>query len=158
MTWRCNSNGTSSQRLDRPTFALDENFPQPILREAIDKFVLGLHIVLLRDIDQTLLGAYQDDELVRELARRRVDGLITCDDSMVFRPEVLKAIDEARFSVVTCRRAGDDPVWASGLLLVHMPDVARRYRRDRPQLWRLGTVESRPIPFREHVKRVSSRL
>jgi hypothetical protein len=141
----------------RPAFALDENFPQPILREAIDKFVLGIEIALLVDIDLSLLGAYQDHELIAELARKRIDGLVTCDDSMVFRPEVLEAIERFGFTLVTCRRVGDDPVRASGLLLVHLPDVAKRYQRRRPQIWRLGTVESRPLQFSEHKKQVEAR-
>jgi hypothetical protein len=133
---------------------LDENFPQPILREAIDKYVLDIEIVLLVDLDRSLLGSYQDHELIANLAGRGVDGLITCDDNMVFRSEVLEAIQRLRFSVVTCRRVGDDPVRASGLLLVHLPDVAKRYDPSQPQIWRLGTVESRPVLFTEHMSRV----
>lgn len=114
-------------------------------------------MILLHDIDPGLLGAYQDHELVVELARRRIDALVTCDDNMVFRPEVLEAIDRTRFSVVTCRRVGDDPVRASGLLLVHLPDIAKRFERRRPQIWRLGTVESRPLKFSEHRQQVMDR-
>lgn len=141
----------------RPIFALDENFPQPILREAIDKFVLGIEIVLLVDLEPSLLGAYQDHELIADLARRGVEGLITCDDNMIFRSEVLDAIERARFSVVTCRRVGDDPVRASGLLLVHLPDVAKRHKRGQSQIWRLGTAESRPLEFSEHKRQVERR-
>lgn len=141
----------------RPAFALDENFPQPILREAINKYVLGIEIALLVDVDLNLLGAYQDHELIVELAGRGIEGLITCDDSMIFRPEVLDAIERTGFSVVTCRRVGDDPVRASGLLLVHLPDVAKRHQSRRPQIWRLGTVESRPLPFSEHKEQVEAR-
>ncbi len=142
---------------DRPTFALDENFPQPILREAIDRYVLTIEVVPLSEVDPGLVGAYQDDELIAELTKRRVHGLITCDDNMVFRPEVLGVVQRTRFSLVTCRRVGDDPVRASGLLLVHLPDVARRHRPDRPQIWRLGTVESRPVDFIEHQRTVDER-
>jgi len=145
------------QSRKRATFALDENFPQPILREAINKYVLGIEIVLLVDLDPALLGAYQDHELIANLAKRGVEGLITCDDNMVFRSEVLDAMEQARFSVVTCRRVGDDPVRASGLLLVHLPDVAKRHERRQPQIWRLGTSESRPLEFSEHKKQVEGR-
>jgi hypothetical protein len=146
------------QSPERPTFALDENFPQPVLREAIDKFVLGIEIVLLVDLDPSFLGAYQDHELIATLAKRGVEGLITCDDNMVDRSEVLDAIEQARFSVVTCRRVGDDPVRASGLLLVHLPDVAKRHDRSHPQIWRLGTIESRPLEFSKHKKQVEGRV
>jgi hypothetical protein len=127
------------------------------LREAVDKWILELEILPLTDIDASLVGAYEDDQLILELERREVDGLITCDDNMVFRPEVLAAVNQTGFSVVTCRRVGDDPVRASGLLLVHLPDVAKRHRRGRPQLWRLGTVESRPVDFDEHKRQVRRR-
>ncbi len=142
---------------ERPRFALDENFPQPILREAVDKYVLDVDVVPLLELDPDLLGTYQDDELIEELGRRGIDGLITCDDNMIFRLEVLEAIRRARFSIVTCRRVGDDPVRASGLLLIHLPDVAKRHRLDRPQIWRLGTVESRPLDFTEHRRNVVER-
>ncbi|TMK79761.1 MAG: hypothetical protein E6G47_07795 [Actinobacteria bacterium] len=140
-----------------PTFALDENFPQPILREAIAKYVLGIDLVPLVDVDPKLLGAYQDDELVAELATLGIQGLVTCDDNMIFRSEVLDAIERTRFSVVTGRRVGDDPVRASGLLLIHLPDVAKRYSPKRAQIWRLGTVESQPLDFADHAKRVRGR-
>ena len=143
---------------ERPTFALDENFPQPILREAIDRYVLGIELVPLADLDPSLLGAYQDHELIRELARRAIQGLITCDDNMIFLPEVLNAIKRTGISVVTCRRVGDDPVRASGLLLVHLPDVAKRHKEGTPQVWRLGTVESKPLKFAEHRRQVVGRV
>ena len=60
--------------------------------------------MLLVDLDPSLLGAYQDHELIANLAKRGVEGLITCDDNMVFRSEVLDAMEQANFSVVTCRR------------------------------------------------------
>ena len=112
---------------------------------------------MLVDLDPSLLGAYQDHELIANLAKRGVEGLITCDDNMVFRSEVLDAIEKVRFSLVTCRRVGDDPVRASGLLLVHLPDVAKRHERRTPQIWRLGTIESRPLEFSEHKRQVERR-
>jgi len=136
---------------------LDENFPQPILPEAIDRYVLGIEIVELSDLDRSLVGAFQDHELIEELSTRGVDGLITCDDNMLFRPEVIAAIEKTRFTVITCRRVGDDPVRASGLLLVHLPDVVKRYSPEKVQVWRLGTAESRPINFAEHRRSVLRR-
>jgi len=59
---------------------------------------------------------------------------------------------------VTCRRVGDDPVRASGLLLTHLPDIAKRHHSKRPQIWRLGTVENRPIDFDKHRRVVETRV
>jgi hypothetical protein len=116
----------------------------------VERYVLDIEVIPLGDIDLALLGAYQDHELIQELARRGAGGLITFDDNMVLRPEVIEAIRGTRASVVTCKRVGDDPVRASGLLLIHLPDVAKRHRRDRAQIRRLGTVGSRPIDFADH--------
>jgi hypothetical protein len=38
---------------------LDENFPQPILREAIDRYVLGMEIVALSDLDRSLVARFR---------------------------------------------------------------------------------------------------
>lgn len=119
---------------------------------------MDIEIVPLSELDPSLLGAYQDHELVAELAKSGIQGLVTCDDNMMFRPEVLDAIEESGFSVVTCRRVGDDPVRASGLLLVHLPDIAKRHMTGRPQIWRLGTAESRPLDFTEHKRVVEERV
>ena len=53
---------------------------------------------------------FQDHELIEDLAHRGLHGLVTCDDAMIFRPEVLAAVARFRFSVVTCRRVGHDAV------------------------------------------------
>lgn len=115
------SSATSPPLPSLSIFALDENFPQPLLAEVLlQKAVrkrVALDIKMLSDIDTALLG-YHDHDLIRALDSRGVEGLITCDDSMVFRPEVQKAIEDTRFSIVTCRKAGDDPIMATGLVLV----------------------------------------
>ena len=53
-------------------------------------------------------------------------------------------IEQTTFSVVTCQEAGDDPVKASGMLLTHLPAVARRHDDKKPMVWRLHATEQRP--------------
>lgn len=118
---------------------LDESFPEPILREAIRKLPLALEVRPIRDLDPGLLGL-PDHRLIRALHAQGMEGLITCDDAMVHRPEVLRTIEETGFSVVTCRRAGNDPVLASGLLFVHLGEIAQAHRPGRDQIWRLGAA------------------
>jgi hypothetical protein len=124
---------------------LDESFPKPILREALRKLTqpLEIEIAPLEEIDPSLFGRH-DHDLIRELHARDAEGLITCDDAMVHRPEVLSAIEETRFSVVTCRRGSSDPFLATGLLFVHLREIAGAHRRDRDQIWRLGAAPVRP--------------
>ena len=125
---------------------------QPILREALAKWVLDARIVSLVEIDPALSRGYTDDALIRELAARGVQGLLTCDDNMVYRTEVLEAIDDTNFSVVTFRRVGHDPVKASGLLLVHLSEVVKRYEHESPQIWQIGSAEVWPTDFYERLR------
>lgn len=124
---------------------MDESFPKPILREALRKLThpLEIEIVPLEEIDPSLLGSH-DHDLIRELNRRGAEGLITCDDAMVHRPEVLSAIEDTQFSVVTCRRGSSDPFLATGLLFVHLREIAAAHRGDRDQIWRLGAASAKP--------------
>jgi hypothetical protein len=141
-TWRNSSSATSAAPPDRPVFVLDEGFPQPILTEAIRRWQ-RLRIDI-RPLDPSLHG-FLDHRLIRELRGRDVEGLITTDDAMVHRQEVLDAIEETSFSVVTCKRAGADAVLATGLLFVHVAVIAADHRSDRPQIWRLGAARVRPV-------------
>lgn len=148
------SSGTSPP--DLPIFVLDESFPQPIvgatvLRSQVRKRV-PLDIRLLEDVDQTLYETH-DHHLIRALDAQGVEGLFTCDDAMVFRPEVLRAIGDTGFTVVTAQRAGDDPILASGLVLVHLGEIAAQHRRGNDQIWRLGAAPSRPMSVEEHRER-----
>lgn len=54
-------------------------------------------------------------------------------------------IEQTRFTVVSCRAAGHDPVLATGLLLTHLPRIIKRHRPDVAQIWRLSASEQRPI-------------
>lgn len=151
-TWRTSSSATSVTPPSPARFVLDENFPQPILgleilRKAVRRRI-SMDIVLLEDVDPDLFG-YHDHDLVRALADRGVEGLFTCDDAMVFRPEVLQAILDTGFSVVTCRRAGDDPILASGLILAHLGEIGSEHRRGSDQIWRLGAAAVKPMRVAE---------
>lgn len=136
---------------------LDESFPQPIvgatlLRNAVRKRVL-MEIKLLGEIDASLFGEH-DHNLIRALDGRGTEGLFTCDDAMVFRPEVLQAIADTGFSVVTCRRAGNDPIMASGLVLVHLHEIAAQHRRGQDQVWRLGAAPTKPVSVADHRRQI----
>lgn len=146
------SSATSATRPSLPTFVLDENFPQPLLAEAVlQKAVrkrVKLEIKLLREVDPALFG-YLDHDLIRALDGRGAEGLITCDDSMLFRPEVQSAIEDTGFSVVTCRRAGDDPIRATGLLLVHLREIGQGHVKGTAQIWRLGASPAKAMSIAE---------
>jgi len=147
------SSETSPTPPSLSTFVLDENFPQPILAEAVLRKAVRkrvqLEIKMLSDVDAALLG-YQDHDLIRALDARGAEGLITCDDAMVFRPEVQKVIQDTGFSVVTCRKAGDDPIRATGLVLVHLREIGQEHSKGHDQIWRLGAAKAKPLSVAQH--------
>jgi hypothetical protein len=72
------------------------------------------------------------------------EGFISCDDNMLDNPRVVAVIEQTTFTVVSCEKTGHDPIVASGLLLAHVPRVAKRHNAAMPQVWRLRPTEERP--------------
>jgi hypothetical protein len=115
------------------------------MREAIETYVLELELVSIREFAPELTGEEVEDwQVIVGLRQRGAEGLVTCDDSMIEVAQVVAVIEQTRFSVVTCQEAGDDAVKASGMLLTHLPSVARRHDDDKPMVWRLHAPEQRP--------------
>jgi hypothetical protein len=147
-TWRINSSATSKPPPNRPIFVLDENFPEPILRAAIATWVLEVDLRALREFEPRLCGDQVEDwQVILGLRQRGAEALLTCDDNMLSVAQVVAVIEQMNFSVVSCRAVGHDPVAASGLLLAHLPNIAKRHVAYRPQVWRLRTAEQRPVPI-----------
>ncbi len=141
---------TSRPPSARPVFVLDDSFPQPILREAFRHRVPELDIRLLVDFDRRFVEYdMPDHRLIQGLWQRGAEGLITCDDNMLDLPEVVKMVEQTRFSVVTVQRRGHDGIAASGLVLAHVARIARRHDPRRPQVWRLSAPERQPQGTRE---------
>ncbi len=61
---------TSKPPPDRPIFVLDENFPQPILEEALENWVLEVDLRSIRDYEPALVGGSEDWEVVLGLKQR----------------------------------------------------------------------------------------
>ena len=144
------------QRPDRPIFALDENFPEPLLLDIVRIRTPELDLRHVRTIDARLRGLL-DHRLILALFQSGVEGLVTNDDRMIFLPEVLAIIQQTGFTVVTCRRTGHDPLVATGLLLVHLGRIARRHDQRTPQVWRLTAPERPPEDFAALVRNVEDR-
>jgi hypothetical protein len=137
---------SAPEPLDRPLFVLDENFPEPILRQAIDTYVLEVEVRSIREFAPELTGPDVEDwQVIVGLRQRGAQGLLTCDDSMLSLASVVAVIGQTTFSVVTCREAGHDPVKATGLLLTHLPTIGAQHDDGRPQVWRLRATHQNPI-------------
>jgi hypothetical protein len=124
-------------------FALDQNFPEPIVA-ALNDYILEAELVPVRHID-TQLAEIDDWELLLALHhhRRAWDGLITTDSGMLSQSRELAVVRQANLSLVVAREAGHDPIKATGLLFTHLAWICRESRPDRPQIWSL-VANNRP--------------
>lgn len=119
--------------------------------------MLELELRLLHDVDPRLTKGFDDWEVVLALWQSGLDGFVTNDDDMLWVPEVVAVIEQTAMSVIVCEKTGDDAVVASGLLLAHLPRVAKRFQRTKPQIWRLKATEQRPVDFGKHKSLVEGR-
>lgn len=141
----------------RPRFGVDHNFPLPILLDVVRRWTPELRLVPLKEIDSGLTKDLGDHRVIQGLWQKGFLGLLTCDDSMLWLPEVVGIIAQTRFSVVACVNSGDDPLRATGLLLSQLPHIAKRHDPTKPQVWFLKVSERQPRRFHEHVASVEKR-
>jgi hypothetical protein len=141
-------------------FALDQNFPEPIVA-ALDEYIVEADLVPVRTIDRQL--AEMDDwELLLALHHhaRPWDGLITTDSAMLRQPRELAVANQTNLTLVVAHDAGHDPIKATGLLFTHLGWIARQTRPDVPQIWQLvakNRLAMEPWTFFERIASHTSR-
>lgn len=118
-------------------FALDQNFPQPIVK-VLQEFQADAELVPVSSIDKRM-AELEDWELLLALYHHEQpwDGLITTDSSILFQPLELTVLIQTHLTLVVTLEAGHNPVKATGLLFTHLAGICSRTRDDVPQLWRL---------------------
>lgn len=104
--------------------ALDHNFPEPLLR-SISRWLPEVEFHWIKDLDGRL-NELEDHELIYELYRRGFPVMVTNNHKMLDDPRVLVAIEQTRVTVAAIERAGDDPIFATGVLLRDLRDVIER--------------------------------
>lgn len=116
-------------------FALDQNFPQPIV-ETLREFMTEAELVAVGDIDPRLTEV-DDWELLLALHHheRDWDGLITTDSGMLSIPRELSVLMQTGLTLVVAAAAGHDPLKATGLVLAYLPWIAAHTEEGHPQLW-----------------------
>lgn len=120
-------------------FALDQNFPQPLI-DAATPYFQDVELEPLWRIDRRLADL-DDWEVLLALHHhaRQFDGLITTDDSMLNQARELEVVRQTNLTLVVIRAAGHDPIKATGLLLAHLDYVVSQTTPDRPQVWAFRT-------------------
>jgi hypothetical protein len=121
-------------------FALDRNFPQPIV-DVLSDFQIDATLVSLDRIDKRM-STLDDWELLLALHHHADpwDGLITTDSSMLAQAPELAALIQTKLTLVVTVASGHNPVKASGLLFAYLAGICQRTTQDRAQIWRLNAV------------------
>lgn len=121
-------------------FALDRNFPQPIV-DVLSDFQIDATLVSLDQIDKRM-STLDDWELLLALHHHADpwDGLITTDSSMLAQGPELAALIQTKLTLVVAVASGHNPVKASGLLFAYLAGICQRTTQDRAQIWRLNAV------------------
>ena len=144
---------------------LDQNFP---LQATGLPWPQGLAVSPLTAIDPDLTHDHDDWEVLRALHRRGdVEGFITNDAGILLLPREMVMLSQTQLTLVVTVGLGHDPLGATGLLMLHLPQIARQnhptpriYRLRRPalQVTRVrpvidGLAARERIPAPELVKR-----
>jgi hypothetical protein len=105
-------------------FALDQNFPQPIVK-VLQDYQVDAELVPLRAVDERM-SELDDWELLLALRHhsRPWDGLITTDSSILFQALELSVLIQTRLTLVVTLEAGHNPVRAAGLLFTHLAGIS----------------------------------
>lgn len=144
--------------MPRRLFALDENFPYPILnglRLAFDEFV---ELVSLRDIGHEFI-AIDDWEVLQRLHQheRPWDGLITNDANMLALGKEMTVLSDTGLTLVVVKGQGDNPVRSTGLLLCHLHHICHQTKPGVAQVWSLSTAQKSAEPAERFLSAIAGR-
>jgi hypothetical protein len=111
---------------ERLIFVLDQNFPRQV---ANLPWPPELALIRLDEIDSRLASDTEDWEILLELEHLgTIHGFITNDANILLSSREMLALSYSNLRLVATDGVGHDPLKASGLVMVHLSDIAR----DRP--------------------------
>jgi hypothetical protein len=121
-------------------FALDQNFPEPIVDGLGDWLASDAELVPIRRIDDQM-ATLDDWEVLLTLHADESDwdGLVTTDAKMLSLPRELVVLSQTKLTLVVAEAVGHDPIKATGLVLAHISRICDQTRPDIAQVWRLRT-------------------
>jgi hypothetical protein len=111
----------------RLRLALDENFPEPLLEDLRPWLPQDIEVVHINRIDPRLRGPEMGDRrLLIALHQLGFDGLITNNWRMLNIPWETAAVVATRAVLIAMQEMGDDPIRATGALLLELPGLSNR--------------------------------
>ncbi|TCO46180.1 hypothetical protein EV646_107202 [Kribbella antiqua] len=124
---------------ERLRFALDQNFPPFVLDVA--EYFPNTELKPLFKIEPRLCDL-DDRRLIIYLHQAGWHGLISNNYRMLWVPPEIAAIVKARIAVFAIEGLGDDPLRATGSVLLHLPAVLKRVTPGKAQVFRTGKPRS----------------
>ncbi|MGH3427874.1 MAG: hypothetical protein ACRDQZ_09960 [Mycobacteriales bacterium] len=148
----------SPRRHPKRLFAVDQNFPEPIISTLTVSLGEFTELVPVRNIGDGL-GDVDDWELLLALYRdeRPWDGLITCDAEMLVQPKEMVVLAQTSLTLVVTEATGHNPIKAVGTLLCHLAHVCHATTQERAQVWRLKVSQKQPEQPTHYIDTIASR-
>ena len=137
-------------------FALDQNFPLPIVN-VLARYIVEAELLPLSSIDPALTRDTEDWQVLLALHKHadHWDGLITTDSGMLLLAREMAVLCQTKLTLVVAEGVGHDPVKATGLVLAHLPGICAKTDPTKPQLWVLRAVTQAHDEPWERLRRIA---
>jgi hypothetical protein len=120
---------------------LDQNFPKPPGFD-VSQVDATVEVVHLTDFDATLSKAGTPDWfLYLRAAEAKFDAMVTRDRNQLGLPEEMWILTRIKLTLITFRRAIEDPIVEWGQVLAYLPEIRRRNQERSSQILLLPRPE-----------------
>lgn len=136
-------------------FVLDQNFP---FQATGLPWPPGLTLSPLRAIDPGLTYNHDDWEIFRALHQRGdIDGFITNDANILDLSREMVMLSRTQLTLVVTAGLGHDPLAATGLIMVHLPQIAKQ-THPKPHIYILKRSQLNLTNVRTTVDKLAQRI
>ena len=135
-------------------FVLDQNYP---IAPLSIRWPTALQLSRLAEIAPELVRDHEDWEIVHALNQRGdVTGFVTNDADMLELPREMVVLNDSQLTLVITDGVGHDPIRATGLLMVHLQEIARRVI-NKPQIFVLRPRPLQPLTSGSQLDKLADR-
>lgn len=124
-------------------FALDQNFPPFILDARL--YLPDVELTPIHLIDHRA-SSLTDRELLLYIAQQGYQGLVTNNYKMLWVPQEVAALAKSKIALFAVEGVGDDPLRATGAVMLHLPQVAKKVVPGTAQVFRVSSRAPNPQP------------